>query len=74
MANISISKKEYERLVDVKLRYDYLRSVIKDDLFASPPTRGAKKVVASFHKTGKYNRRFLQGLEKGLKRSSHFKA
>jgi DNA polymerase III delta prime subunit len=73
MSTITISKKEYEQLSDTKLRYEYLRAVLETDLFSAPPTRSKEKVVAAMRATGKYSRRFLESIQRGLGRSSHFK-
>lgn len=72
MATISIPKKEYHQLVEKALRYDYLRQLFKEDIFASPPVQDAQKVVESFKKIGLYNKKFLKSLDRGLKRSSYF--
>jgi hypothetical protein len=73
MQKVTISKEEYNALLASKLKYEYLEQIIKNDLFASPPTKNTDTVITAFAKTGKYNKSFLQGLEKGLKRSSFFK-
>ncbi|MCK4782000.1 hypothetical protein KAS79_03730 [Candidatus Parcubacteria bacterium] len=73
MATITIPKKEYNKLIESTLRYEYLRQIMNENIFASPPTRNAREVVKSFKKTGKYNQKFIQSLEKGLKRSLYFK-
>jgi hypothetical protein len=73
MQKVTISKEEYNTLLASKLKYEYLEQIIKNDLFASPPTKNADTVMAAFTQTGKYNKAFLQGLGKGLKRSSYFK-
>ena len=39
MATITIPKKEYQELVDKKFRYEMLREIMKEDIFAPPPTR-----------------------------------
>lgn len=72
MAVITISKREYERLAERARRYEYIRQIISADIFAPPPTQDVKEVIESFKKTGKYNRKFLKSLEKGLKRSFYF--
>jgi len=72
MANITISKKEYHRLLDRAFRYEYLRQILEEDLFASPPTRNTKVIVKEFQATNLYNQRFLKSLARGLKRSSYF--
>ncbi len=74
MATITIPKKEYKELVEKKMRYEQLRQIMEGDIYASPPTRSAKEVLAGFKATKKYNDKFLKSLAKGLKRSSHFKA
>ena len=73
MATISISKKEYHQLVEKALRYEYIRQLLKEDMFASPPTRSVKKIIESFKETRRYNKEFLKSLEEGLKRSSYFR-
>ncbi|MBU1045501.1 hypothetical protein KJ616_00015 [Patescibacteria group bacterium] len=74
MATVTILKTEYQRLVDRALRYEYLRQLMEGDIFAPPPTRKAKEVIKALRKTGLYNKGFLKSIEKGLGRSSHFKA
>lgn len=73
MTTVTIPKREYEELVEHKLRFEYLRMSFDDNLFASPPTRNVKEVIKAFEATGKYNKRFLQSLERGLSRSAYFK-
>ena len=72
---ITISEKEYQKLLEKALRYEYLFQILKekDDIFAPSPTREVKEVVRSFKATGLYSSQFLKGLEKGLRRSSYFK-
>lgn len=74
MSTITISKTQYQKLLEKALRYDYLESVVKqkEDIFASPPTRDIKEIITSFRATGHYSAAFLKSLEKGLKRSSYF--
>ena len=74
MNTITIPKKEYEELVDAKLHYEYLRQLMKENIFAPPPIRNRKDVLKQFKATKKYNQKFLKSLEGGLKRSSYFKA
>lgn len=74
MATVTISKKEYRDLLDKKLRYEYLRGLLKEDIFSPPPIKNIKVVIKSFRETGRYNQKFLKSLERGLKRSSHFKS
>lgn len=74
MVTVTISKKEYQKLMDKAFRYEYLRQMLEEDIFASPPIKNTKKIIGEFKKSGYYNQRFLESLEKGLKRSSYFKA
>lgn len=75
---VTIPKKEYKELVAerdfLRMRYDYLRSAMKDDIFSPPPTKSASVIIRDFKATGKYNKKFLDSLEKGLLRSSYFKS
>lgn len=72
MPNVTISQKEYERLLDAKLKYDYLRQLLDSDLFAPPQIKNSKSIISEFRKTGLYNEKFLRSLAKGLKRSPPF--
>ena len=73
MPNVTISKREYQRLVDKTLRYEYLRQILQEDIFSPPVIRDIKTIIKEFRGTGRYNKSFLENLAKGLKRSSHFK-
>ncbi len=72
MATITISKKEYQEILDKAFRYEYLRQLMDGDIF-SPPTKNIGEIVKAFKATKKYNRQFINALEKGLRRSSCFK-
>ncbi|MEK7263105.1 MAG: hypothetical protein AAB071_01165 [Bacteroidota bacterium] len=72
MTTVTIPKKEYEKLLETKLRYEYLRQIIEGDIFSSPPTKNIDEIVSAFSATQKYNKNFLQSLKKGLSRSSYF--
>ncbi|MDP3296034.1 MAG: hypothetical protein Q8N09_00305 [Thermodesulfovibrionia bacterium] len=73
MQTVTISKKEYQELIEKKLRYEYLHQIIEDDIFSPPPTKDTKEIIYAFKKTGLYNQKFIDSLEKGLKHSSYFK-
>lgn len=73
MSTIAISKTEYKELLDKKLRYEFLRQILEEDIFSAPPTRSAKAIISNFKSVGKYKKSFISNLEKGLKRSSYFK-
>mgnify|MGYP001558801314 CR=1 FL=1 len=68
---INIPQKEYEELVEARMRY-YLRHTIASDIFSPPPTKNVGTVIKGFKKTGKYNQKFIESLQKGLSRSSYF--
>lgn len=72
MDTITLTKKEYDRLLKKALRYDYLRGLMDEEIFASPPVKKTKKIIEEFSAAGKYSPKFLKSLEKGLKRSSYF--
>ncbi len=73
MENIIISKKRYQELLDKALRYEYLRRIMEEDIFAPPPTKDIEKIIRAFEKTGIYSKEFLRSLKRGLRRSSYFK-
>ena len=73
MANIIISKKQYQELLDKALRYEYLRHIIEENIFAPPPTKDIEKIIRVFKRTGIYSKEFLRSLKRGLRRSSYFK-
>jgi len=72
MSNITIPKKEYQQLVEIKFRYENLRNFFVQDIFASPSIKKASDIIKEFKKTKLYNQAFINSLEKGLKRSSYF--
>lgn len=76
MDAITVPKKEYQRLMEKALRYEFLAGVIRarENIFAPPPTRSVKEVIKSFQATNLYTPSFLKSLEKGLKRSSYFRS
>ena len=39
MQTVTISKKEYQALIEKKLRYEYLYQIIEDDIFSPPPNK-----------------------------------
>jgi len=73
MATITIPKKEYEELVEKRVKYEWLKQIIEGNTFSSPPIKNADEVLAAFKATQKYSRPFLESLKRGLRRSSHFK-
>ena len=73
MSTVTIPKKEYKELVEKKLRYEYVRHIVEDDIFSPPSVKNIKEIVRSFNHTKKYSQEFLTSLEKGLGRSSYFR-
>ena len=73
MVTITIPKKEYQRLSEKALRYEYLRQLLEEDIFASPPSKNTRGVIKEFKKSGIYNQKFLKSLKRGLGRSSYFR-
>lgn len=71
MSTVTIPKKEYNELMEKKLRYEYFRQLMEEDIFSAPPVRNAKEVIAAFKKTGLYTQAFLKSLERSLQRSSY---
>lgn len=72
MNTITIPKKEYKNLLDARLRYEYVRHILTEDLFSPPPTKKRAEVTRALRTTGKYAAPFLKSVAKGLKRSSYF--
>ena len=73
MSKVTIPVKEYQNLMEAKLKYQYLKKILEEDIFSAPPIKNIDKVVNAFRETKKYNSNFIKSLEKGLKRSSAFK-
>ena len=73
MVTVTIPKKEYQLLAEKALRYEYLRQLLEEDIFASPPTKNAKNAVEEFKRSGLYSEKFLQSLKRGVARSSYFR-
>lgn len=73
MVTVTIPKKEYQRLSESALRYEYLRQLLEEDIFACPPTRNHKLVIGEFKKSRLYNQKFIKSLGRGLKRSLYFR-
>ena len=71
MSTITVPKKEYTQLVEKALRYDYLKGIMEEDLFAPPSAKSVKKILAELKAQKKYNPAFLKSLERGLLRSSN---
>lgn len=70
MSTVTISKTHYNTLRRQAKAYQRMVSVVSDE-FVSPPKSRAV-VMKAFKKTGKYNAKFLESLNQGLKRSTYF--
>lgn len=73
MVTVTIPKKEYEELVEKRVKYEWLKEIIEGNVFSAPPTKNVLEVLAAFKATKKYGGKFLKSLANGLKRSSYFK-
>lgn len=74
MSTVTIPQKEYRELVEKRARYEQLREFFEEDIFSPPPTRRIDETIAAFLSTGKYSKKFLESLKKGLERSSYFQS
>lgn len=72
MSTVTISKTKYETLKREATAYRKFASAARVELFKSPPTRDTKKIIAAMKETGRYTKKFLTSLEKGLKKSAYF--
>ena len=72
MSTVTIPKMKYETLKREAAAYRKIASAGGVNLFDSPPTRDTKKVIAAMKETGRYSKKFLSSLSKGLARSSFF--
>ncbi len=73
MVEVTIPKKEYQKLLDRAFRFEYLKQVLREDIFSPPPSRDTKEIIKEFQKTGRYTKKFIESLARGLKRSPYFK-
>jgi len=75
MDTITLPKKQYSALLEKALRYQYIASLLKSEasIFSPPPTKSIKEISKGFVSTKLYNKKFIETLEKGLKRSDYFK-
>lgn len=74
MSTVTIPQKEYRELVEKRARYEQLREFFEEDIFSPPPTRRIDETIVAFLSTGKYSKKFLESLKKGLERSSYFQS
>lgn len=69
MSNITISKREYQKLKQQAKAYQKLTKHLFESLIQSP----IETVVKDFRKTDLYTEEFLKDLEEGLRKSSYAK-
>lgn len=74
MVTVTIPKNEYNKLIEVKFRYERLRQAMEEDVLSPSPFKKRSEVLKAFKKTGLYTDAFLESLKRGLKRSSYFQA
>jgi len=74
MQTVTIPRNEYDNLLASRMKFNYLRQILTEDLFSSPPTKDMDEIASAFAETGKYNKAFIGSLKEGLKRSSYFKS
>lgn len=74
MKSITIPQIEYKILKARATAYDRVVSALESTFTLTPPERSKKKIIAEFKKTKKYSKEFVTALERGLARSSYFKA
>jgi hypothetical protein len=74
MKSVTIPKIEYEVLRARANAYDRVVSALERTFTLTPPERSRGKIIAEFTKSKKYNRKFVDALERGLARSSYFRA
>ncbi|MEK7192988.1 MAG: hypothetical protein AAB682_02520 [Patescibacteria group bacterium] len=72
MVTITITKREYENLVEKKLYFDYMQALMKEKIFSPPNIKSSKSVIATLQATKKYNKKFLDDVRDGLSRSKFF--
>lgn len=72
MSTVTIPKAKYETLKKEAAAYRKIITSAGTNLFKSPPTRDAKKAIAAMKETGRYSKKFLDSVAKGLARSSYF--
>lgn len=72
MSTITIPKTKYQDIKKKADSYELILSILEKDFFAMPPMKDSKKIIGEFKKTGLYKKEFIEGLKKGLSRSSYF--
>jgi len=72
MATVTVPKTKYEELKKQAAAYRKIVSATGADLFKPPPTRDAQGVVAALKGTGRYSKKFIASVARGLTRSSYF--
>ena len=63
---------EYKELKERADTFARLFPINKRFAHLVPPIRSRSKIIEEFKKTGLYNKKFIDSLDRGLKRSIHF--
>ena len=72
MSTITLPRTEYINLKSRAEAFDKMVAEIQPSLLFAPTEKSRKKVITEFSKTKLYNKKFLESLNRGLKRSSFF--
>ena len=59
MNTVTIPQREYQSLVDTKLRFEYVRRVLDEQFFALPPIKSRGKIIAALRSTKLYNKKLM---------------
>ncbi|MDP3735375.1 MAG: hypothetical protein Q8R39_03035 [bacterium] len=70
---VTLPKTEYEYLHRIAERYELLQNAVREDFFEEPSVRDTGEIIATFKKSERYNKAFLQSLSRGLRESSFLK-
>ena len=73
MSTITLPRDKYLLLKQRAAVYDLIVEIMEGEFFSPPPTRSAKKIIAEFRRTGRYNESFLDSFARVLARSSYFR-
>lgn len=67
---ITVKIIEYQKLRQIKERYEIMRNLFTMDFFEEPAEKDVKKIIGEFKEIKKYGKKFSNSLEKGLKEPS----
>ena len=74
MSVVTIPKTKYDALKKKARAYDILAKKAKNGTFFDiPATKNITAITKAFRASGRYNEKFIESVEKGLKQSIYFK-